>query len=215
MSPRHASLVVTAALAALCLFGIPAKSFASVVAHLTLQSEPGDYIGQGGSYDIRYRSPGPSSFSAQILKYLPDGRPAQVHFGFWNDDDLSNTFALLYFGTDQLGIPIQPGTYPDARRMNWGLPGHPEMWIHFQHRSGEPVEGSFTVTEATFFKQNRVTEIGSFAATFEQRVSQSPATLRGTFTYRNLDAPTAIPEPGSLALLGSAVVGVLMSRRRR
>jgi hypothetical protein len=81
-------------------------------AHLTLHSENGDFIGQGMNFDLTYVSPS-STVSADIRRTLPDGSPAEL---LWVLDQHSatNTFATLFFGTDALGIPIQPGSYGDA-----------------------------------------------------------------------------------------------------
>src|SRR5262249_42751174 len=80
-------------------------------AHLFRQSQPGDFIGQGQDWDITYSS---NTVSAQIRKSLSDGSPGELLFVLDNGTSTpptNNTFALLFFGTDQLGIPIQPGTY--------------------------------------------------------------------------------------------------------
>jgi hypothetical protein len=54
---------------------------ASPIATLTLQSQPGDYIGQGGTFDITYTpSNGLFGFSAQITNTLQDGSPSEVSF---------------------------------------------------------------------------------------------------------------------------------------
>ncbi len=66
-----------------------------------------------------------------------------------------NTFALLFFGTDALGIPIQPGFYPDAERADFASPGHPGLDVSFQNRGCNTLTGSFTVHEVAFFRRGR------------------------------------------------------------
>src|SRR3954463_4956578 len=97
-------------LAGTVLWALPAAR--ADFAELTLQSQAGDFIGQGGTFDIVYPS---NEISAQIRRSLPAG-PAELLFTVGHVVPAPNTFALLFFGTDQLGIPIQPGVY--------GIPGN-------------------------------------------------------------------------------------------
>jgi hypothetical protein len=195
-------------LTALCL-GAPATARADF-AHLTLQSEPGDFVGQGMNFDITYTSPDPSSISAQIRRSLPDGSPAELLFVLSGGvGDGSNTFSTLFFGTDQLGIPIQPGFYPMAERADFASPGHPGLDVSFQNRGSNMVFGSFTITDVTFFRDaSNVLEVGTFSASFEQHSERPDApALRGTFDYRNAAAPA--PEPSTFTLLGLGGLGLL------
>jgi hypothetical protein len=144
--------------------GAPGTARADVV-HLTLQSQPGDFIGQGMNFDITYTSPS-SSISAQIRRTLPDGSPAEL---LWvlsgGTGDGPNTFALVFFGTDALGIPIQPGTYPFARRADFAPPDFAGLDVSFQNRGSNQVFGSFTITDVTFSPDRQ--QILTFDATFE------------------------------------------------
>jgi len=63
---------------------------------LTMQSQPGDYIGQGQSYNLTYTG---SDIVAQVIQTVA-GSPAEIDFILW---PTTNPFALLYFGTNQLG----------------------------------------------------------------------------------------------------------------
>jgi hypothetical protein len=204
-------------LTALCL-DTPGAARADF-AHLTLQSQPGDFIGQGMNWDVTYTSPDPSSISAQIRRSLPDGSPAEL---LWvlngGIGGGSNTFSTVSFGTDQLGIPIQPGFYPMAERADFASPGHPGLDVTFQNRGSNMVFGNFTITDVTFFRDSSNNlEIGTFSASFEQH-SESPnaPALFGTFDYRNAAAPA--PEPSTFTLLGLGGLGLLgygLRRRKR
>ena len=75
------------------------------VAHLTLDSQPGDFTGQGGTFDITYPS---NEISAQIRRALPDGSPAELLFVVGHVTPAPNTFSTLFFGTDVNTAPRRP-----------------------------------------------------------------------------------------------------------
>jgi hypothetical protein len=105
---------------------VPVEAQATPVAHLTLQSQPGDFIGQGGTFDITYTPTNSTAFFTEIRKTIGPfpGSPAEVGFNLGTVTGGSdNTFVTLFFGTDQLGIPLQPGIYPNAQRADFASPG--------------------------------------------------------------------------------------------
>ena len=189
-----------AVILALCLtgslmFGSQARAD---FAEMTLQSQPGDFIGQGGTYDIIYPA---NEISAQIRRTLPAG-PAELLFVL-GDVTPSNDFTLAFFGTDMLGIPIQPGVYGvpgnTAQRADFAEPGHAGLDISFQNRGSNTLTGNFTITDVSFFQDaNNNLQIGSFNASFEQHSEGATPALFGTFTFRS----SAVPEPTTWALAG-------------
>jgi large repetitive protein len=185
--------------ASVLLFG--SAAFAIPVAHLQLQSEAGDWIGQGGTYDIVYNSSF-DNVSPSIRRRLPNGQPAELLW-FLDSPAPGNQFALLFFGTDQLGIAIQPGSYSDAERADFASPGHPGLDISFQNRGSNTLTGAFTITEVTFSADLQT--ILSFVGSFEQHSEGAAPALFGQFEYR----ATGIPEPGTGLLLcvGLALFG--------
>jgi len=159
------------------------------VAHLSLHSQPGDFIGQGGDFDLTYTPQNSSFFSARTVQTIgPD--PAFLLFTLGNIITGANTFANLDFSTFQLGIPIQPGFYPDAQRAAFASPGHPGLDISFQNRGCNTLTGSFTVEKASFVGSS----ILAFDASFVQHCEGGAPALFGTFSY-------AAPEPHTLALI--------------
>jgi hypothetical protein len=172
-------------------------------ARLELQSQPGDFIGQGGTFDITYQVP-PDSISAQIRRRLADNSPAEL---LWALDSpaAGNQFALVFFGTDALGIPIQAGSYTGAQRADFASAGHPGLDISFQNRGSNTLTGSFVIEEVTF--DAALTTIQSFRATFEQHSEGGTPALFGKFTYN-----AVVPEPAAGVV---CLLAIVLTRRRR
>lgn len=93
--------------ASVLLFG--GAALAIPIAHLQLQSQPGDVISQGGTYDVFYNRPSDPIIDARVTRRLANGQPSQVQFSL--DTAAGDRYAILAFGTDQLGIALQPGSY--------------------------------------------------------------------------------------------------------
>jgi hypothetical protein len=190
------------------------------VAHLVLNSQAGDFIGQGKVFDITYTTPGTNTISAQIRRTLADGSPAELLFVVDQNNPNANTFGLLFFGTDQLGIPIQPGTYGlpgnTAQRADFAQPGHAGLDVSFQNRGSNTVTGNFTVNSVSFVRDaSNTLRVGTFDATFEQHSEGATPALFGHFTFQSSLA--AVPEPSPLllgGLAGSLSLGIGWLRRR-
>jgi hypothetical protein len=177
------------------------RAYATPIAHLVLDSEPGDFIGLGLNFDITYTPDNSDFFSPQIRRTIgPDNEPAELLFVLGTvTGGPDNTFALLFFGTDALGIPIQPGFYADAERADFASPGHPGLDVSFQNRGCNTIAGSFVVHDVVFSDAAAVatgSSIESFSASFEQHCEGSVPALFGTFSYNAF----GVPEPGTLVL---------------
>jgi hypothetical protein len=168
---------------------------AAQVAHLKFQSQPGDPIGEGLTRDIIYTPNNGTFFFADVRRTLSSGEPAEIVFGF----GLGETpFTLLFFGTDQLGIPMQPGFYPNAQRADFAAPGHPGLDVSFNHNGCNTLTGNFTVHEFTY---SPLAGIQSFSVSFEQHCEGAPPALLGDFTFQ------AVPEPSPVTLFVLSSVG--------
>ena len=182
-------------LASLALIGLATtKPAAAQYAHLTLQSQPGEYIGQGKNYDITYTPANGSLLIAQVRKTVPGGQPGELLFVLspLNPD----TSALLFFGTNALGIPIQADSYQNAQNADFADPGHAGLDVAFEGRANT-VTGNFTITDVSFTPDSTIQNgyrIDAFDATFTQVGVSGTGELTGEFSYRSAAALAAVPE---------------------
>ena len=182
---------------------------ATPIAHLTLASQPGDFIGQGGNFDITY-TPTNSQFflvstSSTAFVIFLLGTPTLGS---------DNTFTDLSFATNQPGTPLQPGSYFDAQRAASPAPGHPGLEVSFQNRGCFTLTGNFTVQTAQFILGGTggTAVVDRFAATFEQHCEGAIPALFGTFSFDS--DPSRIPEPTSLPLTAFGLLVFWIIKKR-
>jgi hypothetical protein len=201
-------------------FGATPVVRGGAIAHLVLDSQPGDFVGGGKHSDVTYTPANTAGaggiFSAQILTGLDvAGQPAFLRFAFSFPITVSpDEFSQLDFATNQLNIPIAPGTYLNAERASFASPGHPGLDVSFEHRGSNTLTGNFTINSLSFFTDSTNTlQISTLDVNFEQHSEGLPPALFGHFTYNAGIA--SIPEPSSWVLSGIAgVLSVGYWRRR-
>jgi hypothetical protein len=193
-------------------------AFSMPIAHLYLDSEQGDYIGQGRTFDINY-TPDNSDHFLAYLTGPATSEPTYLTFILGTvTSGFDNTYAILNFGTNQLDIPIQAGDYLDAERAPFASLGHPGLDISFQNRGCNRVKGNFSVITTVFSdKAQEATgsKIETFSASFEQHCEGHEPALFGEFYYDAFGRAQGVSEPSVFALLSIGFLGLLFSNRRR
>lgn len=198
-------LLLFVVLVASCIF--PARLHGQV-AHLILQPDSGELLTGGQSYDETYTPENSGGFFYANVEQLTNGLPSFVDFIFGL---FSPPHTTLDFATNQLGLPLLPGSYTDAQRAAFASTGHPGLDVSFNFVGGNTVMGDFVIQNAVFLAdpnaQNGFRVI-SFEATFNQRIDNETATLHGTFSY------SAVPEPSIFSLCSITVLLFALSRAR-
>ncbi len=178
---------------------------AAPVWHLSLESQPGDWIGAGQNYEYDLTT---ATFT---IYHEEDRNNDGLTDWFWvHVEDRSNSafFWNLIFGTDQIPGDLVPGTYLDARSY---APGHPTMSIGGNATPGQSGRGcnqcfgEFTVLTPGFPSTNPAP---SFAVTFVQHSESPTAPALAGWLYFNYN----VPEPGTLLCVGPVLLTLLLIR---
>jgi hypothetical protein len=146
---------------------------------LTMTSEPGDYIGQGGSYSLStpanlFFARSSQAGSTITVTVLPD--------------PLDTVYWSLSFAAPA-GQQLVPGTYTGAQRVVSRDPGAPGLDVDGHYRSCNTVSGSFTVLDAVYEPSGYV---DSFHVVFEQHCEGMAPALRGEVQVTNPPPPPPI-----------------------
>jgi hypothetical protein len=186
--------------------------FSSVVrgqtAHLVLQGDPGEIISQGQIYDVTYTPANGGGFFFANVTMLTNGLPSFVDFIFGVS---SPPHTSLDFATNQLGIPLVPGTYTDAQRADFATTGHPGLDVTFANRGSNTLTGNFTINSFVYAPDPNAQHgfrVISFDATFNQQSDGETPVLHGSFSY------SSIPEPSSLWLCAVGAGFAMLCRGR-
>ncbi len=167
----------------LSAFSLATPALAQTVTSLSMTSDPGDYIGLGQTY---FLTPIDGAFSAQV-NY--DGGVSIAYQGFTPGD-----FWNLDFSAPN-NVPLTQGTYLNATRFPFQLPGVPGLAVYGDGRGCNGDYGSFTVLQVVYGPSNTVT---AFDATFEQHCESLTApALRGEIRY-NANVVLAVNAPTNL-----------------
>lgn len=189
--------------------------------HLTLQSQPGDFIGQGQNYDILY-TPTPGNYfsiGASNNSSVSPNAPDTVGFTVSQFEKDPDNLLLLDFSTRKLGTPLIPGTYTDAQRFPFEAVGHPGFDCSFDHRGSNELSASFTITNLTYtITSSNAFVLNAFDASFEQHSGGASPALFGQVSYRDTgNAP--VPEASTTVtfglLLALGMGGVIVAARKK
>jgi hypothetical protein len=141
--------------------------------HVMMYSQPGDFIGQGLTYDF---TPADSTITAKTLPY--DGVEIDVSASgeSWTLDFAAPNHA-----------PLAPGIYTGAMRWPFEAAGDPGLNVSGDSRGANTLTGQFTVTQVIFDSSGA--NVLSFDASFVQYIDGSSAALIGQVAFH-----TTIPQ---------------------
>lgn len=142
---------------------------------LSLNSQPGDYIGQG----------------QQRTLTVADG-------WFSANSNFDNGVSLSFHGNDPSvwwyldfaapgNLPLAPGVYEHATRFPFQAPTAPGLSVSGEGRGCNTLTGRFEVLEATYGPSG---EVLTFAADFEQHCEGSAPALSGSIRYNAGPVPS-------------------------
>jgi uncharacterized repeat protein (TIGR01451 family) len=173
--------------------GVSNELSAAGVAHLMLHSQPGDPIGRGEDFDLVFTSQ-PGGYAAAGVVQTISGQPAYVRIALQSSTlPQYSRSAELEFATNRLGIPLAPGSYPNAQRAPFAEAGFAGLEVSFSSSGCNTLTGSFVVQEAEFGVDlaTNIQTVERFVATFAQYCEGSPAALQGSL---NFDATATLPD---------------------
>ncbi|HWE65438.1 MAG TPA: choice-of-anchor D domain-containing protein [Acidimicrobiales bacterium] len=173
------------ALLGLVTLAVPTASAATTTA-ATFVSEPGDYVGQGGTF----------AFTSVTVASQGNG---EIDFNVNNaGDQFTVTIAA------PTGQILKPGAYNDIQRTPFRAAGFPGLDVYGDGRGCNQDVGSFTVYDATYDTKGNVV---SFAVQFFQHCEGFYSALMGNLSYNSSVAipqlPATAPEPPQSAQLVS------------
>ena len=140
---------------------------------LRMFSEPGDYVGQGQSYNFTEKTGDFQLFSGSISGITL----------FYRSSGHNWTVSMAPIS----GQPLVPGVYEDARRYPFHGRGNPGLSVSGDGRGSNGLTGRFVVHEAVYDVDGRVLR---FVAEFEQHSEGATPALFGTIEY---NAPPSVP----------------------
>ncbi len=191
-------LSIKALRAALLLFllGVLAHALpaAAQVTSLSMTSDPGDYIGQGQTYNYAQAD---GIFSAQVYD-----NNAGVIISF-RTPSFDHWWTLNFTAAN--GAPLTPGIYLNAMRFAEGT--SPGLDVFGDGRGCSMLTGSFQVLEATYGPANTLV---SFDAIFEQHCEGMAPALRGQIRY-NAHVPLYLTAPGHIQAIQNQKLSFLVT----
>ncbi len=193
---RHARALVAVAATVACLaFSAGAGASPSQLeqtGQLTMTSDAGDYIGQGGTYS--YATPA-NVFFGTARSWAGENNLVSVTM---RTDAASTDYWILEFAAAP-GQTLMPGTYSNVARVGSQATGQPGLDVSGMGRGCNGLTGSFTVSDAVFGPYGYVQ---SFHATFEQHCEGSGPALDGEVSVSNPPPPPPLSTQLTIAPTG-------------
>jgi hypothetical protein len=180
---RSLTLILAMLLALLLL--IPRPASAQTTGQLSMQSSPGDYVGQGQSYNFTSAT---GTFTAQAT--IDNAVVDHVNV-IYTSGPLYAWY--LHFSSRKLGTALTPGVYLNAQDYLAETAGHPGLWVAGESRSCGGLYGAFTIQEAIYDTSSPTPRVVRFVASFSQTCENFTAPLTGTIEINGdpLSTPTA------------------------
>ena len=191
--------------------GLSSAGHAQMVT-LTVDSDPGDSIGAGQHKTVVYTPNDQGGYPLFDINDTYEGgtdKTTMIRFilGQPANSNETNTFALIYFGTNKLGHELRPGFYDNAERAIPATDGHPGLDFSFQNRGANSLTGNFTIHSVNYGPGPAgLNIVNDLDVSFEQFAQGSTGACRGRVTYLS-----SVPEPMTLLTLS---IGILVLRRR-
>jgi len=138
------------------------------VTQLQMTSDPGDFIGQGMTYNLSSGITASASNNGSL-----------VRVDYQNPNN-SSDYWTIQFESPGANVPLAVGTYSGATRYPFNPEGTPGLSVTGQHRGSNTLTGTFTIQAISFSPTG---SLQSLSATFEQHSEGATPALRGTVQY--------------------------------
>ncbi|HEV3340535.1 MAG TPA: Ig-like domain-containing protein, partial [Pirellulales bacterium] len=147
------------------------------VSSLTMQSQPGDFVGQGKTYNFTSAT---GAFSVSS--------PYNHELVFAYQDKNPNEWWYLTF-VAPFGNPLAPGVYDNAARAPFQASSQPGLDVSGDGRGSNTLTGSFVVDQAVYDASGNIL---SFDATFVQHCEGATPALTGEIKYNAAPIMTGV-----------------------
>lgn len=153
---------------------------ANAASLLYMNSEPGDYIGQGQEWNIS-----DVDHTLTATKNYDNGVNVNINGTTW--------WTLSFAAPGD--VLLAPGAYENATRFPFQSPTNPGLSVSGMGRGCNTLTGRFVIHEVVYTQTN---DIASFAADFEQHCSDGIPALTGSIRI-NSDVPINVAQPTASA----------------
>jgi hypothetical protein len=167
------------------LLATPRPAAAQTTGQLTMQSEPGDHVGNGLTYNFTSAT---GTFTADT--FTGSGQVNYVQILYVEPGNPDPWY--IWFSTQQLGVALVPGYYPNAHRTPFEAAGQPGLMV-VSHQGCNTLTGEFTVQEAVYDYTVSPPRVVRFVASFVQHCEDQLPALTGTIIINGDPLPTATP----------------------